>query len=154
VASGQGTDPGPAPLLTPANMSFNALFATSAAPLPASPLIGTEAATPLIALQPVSTAAADAIKTAAGPLAAIDAVAGAPAALPDSPLPAPDPLVPPTAKPLALMDPEPSGTEPPPAVPETPAMPQIPQPRIEMTPGVQPNSAFFTQLYWTQGTLP
>jgi hypothetical protein len=217
-ANGQAADPaGVDPSgITPATMSFSAMFATSATPAAPAPLIGTEAAAPLLAMAPTRTSPVADVSSA-GPLAAIDAVAGTlstlgpvppelndqpqpaqggPKSLADSPLPAPAPLVapeksvtvatvsplatppapmaapaPPIAvpvgpqaaavlsavadtapAPLALMDPDP--TEPQslasPTPPQVPELPPVPSARIEMTPGVRPNAAFFTQLAFAE----
>jgi len=191
-SAGTGTDANP--LVTPADMSFNALFSTQSGPPKVAPLIGAEAATPLITASgsfPVATAAAAspaaatvpaprtsgaAIAFAAPqpanvddpsdaavqssetetPLQAIAAATATPMSptLTSSPLPAPDPLMPPgrsasippdVSAPLALIE---SNDAPGPAAPAS-APPTIPQARIEMTPGTRPNSAFFTQLYWS-----
>ncbi len=130
------------PQFSKVDMSFAAMFANTVPPPQPTPLIGTEAAAPLIAAQspPLS------------PVQAIDAAAGGPVAL-TSPLPAPIPLVPPDgdSPPLALVDtPDPAPGLPTAAV-ASPQPDAVPQPRIEMSPGVRPNSAFFTHLYWAQG---
>jgi hypothetical protein len=192
LASGQpaaaGTDSNP--IVTPADMSFTSLFATQSGPPKVTPLIGTEAAAPLIAARSVvpsenaappvvAPRASDAAiaftspsrapgpnpSTAAEtPLQAIAAATGTPSSLATSPLPAPDPLRAPdqaisqptvdgdlpAAAPLALIA---DSAAPDVAVPDAaaaiPPEPAAPQPRVEMTPGTKPNSAFFTQLYWS-----
>ena len=169
----------------PAGVSFTGLFANEVAPPEGTPLIGTEAAAPLVAAKATpsiaaqsQTAIAFAAPTAATtspaaetPLQAIAAATAGPQTLATAPLPAPDPLLPPigssegapaiagaspetTAIPVATID-APLALSAIPAAPDTgPAMPPepaIPQPRIQMTPGTRPNSAFFTQLHWADG---
>jgi len=210
IANGQAdpNDPDPSGI-TPAALSFSAMFSTSATPLAPAPLIGTEAAAPLLAMAATKTSPVADVSSA-GPLAAIEAAAGepeslgtappppvtaatnapmvAPKSLAESPLPAPAPLVAPAplaptdvpasapvatanavspvarptpppvaeaddsaATPLALMDPAPQPSPlPPPVTPNAPELPAIPAARVEMTPGVKPNAAFFTQLAFAE----
>jgi hypothetical protein len=95
-------------------MSFTSLYNTEAA----------FAAKPLI--QP------------AGPLMAIDAAAGAPQPIVETPLPAPAPLVAPVDEPLALVDP----------TPLQPMEPTVPHARVLMTSlGTgEGSTAFLTQV--------
>jgi transglycosylase-like protein with SLT domain len=218
LANGESADPNdPDPSgISPAAMSFSSMYATSATPPAPAPLIGTEAAAPLLAMAATRTSPVADVSEE-GPLAAINAVAGVPTALApppqgtsdtastrtplpkslaDSPLPAPAPLVAPTQStpssqpaadlfeppapeaivadeqpvavtpaplpgpgtatqavvaPLALMDPDPA--QPASSAPTTPnvlELPPIPAARIEMTSGVKPNAAFFTQLAFAE----
>ena len=192
IASGPavttGTDANP--IVTRADMSFNALFSTESGPPKVAPLIGTEAAAPLIAATsqapPVDSAVSNPTPTPfdaaiaftapiapgnsvspptsapAGTETPLQAIAAATSpTLATAPLPAPDPLLPadPASQqtasasvpadspaPLALLD---SSQLPATPSPAPTAAPAVPRPRIEMTPGTKPNSAFFTQLYWS-----
>ena len=134
---------------TKADMSFNTLFSTEAPTGVPRPLIGAEAAGPLIEQQGQTTPLSLMPQDPTGgpePLQAIDnAMSGPPddgdtvSALGFSPLPAPAPLLPPGA--------EPTGPAPA-AVPEASAPPtsSVPRPRVLMTnPGA--SSAFVTQLF-------
>jgi hypothetical protein len=147
---------------TRADMSFTALFATEKPTGLVTPLIGTEAAAPLMqsqglapsglqlpGLQPMSLLPTDQA-VPPEPLAAIDSAMSGPqepadalSALGYEPLPAPPPLLGPVSSPLS-----PDLTP----VAEPPVDTSIPQPRVLMSPGPHtPNSAFFTQIV-TQGT--
>jgi len=155
-----------------ADMSFTALFSTQAPSGVPTPLIGAEAAAPLMASQgvppidPAPTAQPLALMDPGTaippePLAAIDsAMSGRPD---NAPAQVGDPFAMPTpltglgaaadTQPLALMgDGDVSGLTPPPFLPDA-SSPQsapvsdVPQPRILMSPGPHtPNSAFFTQV--------
>jgi hypothetical protein len=142
---------------TKADMSFNALFSTEAPSGIPTPLIGMEAAEPLLAAQQANrTVPADpnaplALLPSETPqsLAAIDAaMTGEPASIGD-PFAAPEPLLggnassaPDLLQQAALAQPAlPMAMEP------APADDGLPKPRILMSPGPHaPNSAFFTQL--------
>jgi hypothetical protein len=160
------TNPAAVPAITPKDMSFMALFANGQMPPPGTPLVGAEAAAPIAAAQPVIASAAPATE----PLAAIDAATAAPAPTVGDPLPAPAPLV----APLALAE-APNAADPstapaaaaaavqaaaPPTVlvataPDAvPTAPPAPKARVELSPGVMPNPAFFTQLLWQDGDGP
>jgi hypothetical protein len=129
-----------------ADMSFTALFATEAPTGKVTPLVGAEAAAPLMeshGLQPLALLPDAAPK----PLAAIDDAMAGPndadaditSALGFAPLPSPTPLLPPSETPPAAAAPE--------APPEPAADAGVPKPRIIMSPGPHtPNSAFFTQV--------
>jgi hypothetical protein len=143
-----------------ADMSLTALFATekptgTVMPLidtqASGPLIGAEAAVPLMqsqGLQPMSLLPTDSA-VPPEPLAAIDSAMAGPqdstedlSALGFEPLPAPMPLLGPTADPTAAPDP---------ALDLVPPDDGLPKPRVLMSPGPHaPNSAFFTQVL-TQG---
>jgi len=158
------TNPAAVPAITPKDMSFTALFANSQMPPPGTPLLGTEAAAPIAAAQSTAVPAVP----STGPLAAIDAATAAPIPAVGNPLPAPAPLVAPLAlaeQPDSTAQSAPisaSATEvlPAPAalvataptpVATTPAAPRA---RVELSPGVVPNPAFFTQLIWQDGEGP
>jgi hypothetical protein len=170
-------DAAPVSRFSKADMSFMAMFSTETPSGVPQPLIGAEAAAPLIAaqgVQPLALAATDAAPEAA-PLIAID-VALLPAkavAVIGDPFPAPAPLIAPPMEspssskkellgvvaagpliapqaeqvPLALMPDEQTEA----ALPSTPDSTtgsEIPRPRVLMSPGEHhPNSAFFTQLH-------
>jgi hypothetical protein len=131
----------------------------------AAPATTPDAAIAFVA--PDSAPAPDPSAPTETPLQAIAAATGAPSTLAFSPLPAPDPLTPPGASiPQSASDGSPPPADAPlaliadSAVPDAtpaaspPPAPATPQPRIEMTPGIKPNSAFFTQLYWNAGGTP
>jgi len=139
-----------------ADMSFTALFATEAPSGTATPLIGMEAATPLIAAkggQPLALMPEDLMATPE-PLAAIDSAMSGPkddddtegddAGLGFAPLPAPLPLIPDATSPAA---PD-TAAAPVDLLPVAPAVDtSIPRPRVLMTPRDGASSAFLTQLY-------
>ena len=145
---------------TRADMSFTALFATDTPSGRVTPLLGTEAAAPLMQSQGLPPATLDLqapqpmslLPTAIPPepLAAIDSAMSGPQDPADAlstlgyePLPAPTPLLGPATGPV---DPDAAPLALEPAV-ET----GIPQPRVLMSPGPHtPNSAFFAQVV-TQG---
>ncbi len=144
---------------TRADMSFTALFSTETPAGRVSPLVGAEAAGPLMQSQGLPPLAL-APDLASEPLAAIDSATDG-AAGPDetaqalgfAPLPAPAPLLPPGESPVASAARD--GSAPPadmaPANPSGAPQAGVPQPRVIMSPGPHvPNPAFFTQLV-TQG---
>ena len=152
------------PAITPKDMSFTALFANGQLAPPGTPLIGAEAAAPIAAAQsPASPVPATQFDTAqaGSPLAAIDAATGESGPNLANPLPAPAPLVAPLAladtaapadqaAPTSLLDPSTTAA---PVVPVAPP-PAAPRARVEISPGVVPNPAFFTQLLWQDGEAP
>ncbi len=154
------------PTITPKDMSFTALFANGQMPPPGTPLVGAEAAAPIAAAQPVVASAAPATE----PLAAIDAATAAPAPTVGDPLPAPAPLVAPLALAEAPNAADPSTAPAPAAAAVQAAAPptvlvatapdavaslrQHPGHAVELSPGVMPNPAFFTQLLWQDGDGP
>jgi hypothetical protein len=141
---------------TRADMSFNALFSTEAPTGVAKPLIGEEAAAPLLqaqglqsplALMPQGQGSPLDLTGGPEPLKAIDDAMSGPSdaasddgttALGFAPLPAPAPLLPPDAVLPAAADPV--------AVPAE-ASSDIPRPRVLMTNPGRASSAFVTQLY-------
>lgn len=138
-----------------ADMSFTALFATEAPSGTATPLIGMDAATPLIDArggQPLALMPEDLMSTPE-PLAAIDSAmsgpqddaAGDDAGLGFAPLPAPLPLIPDAAPAPAAAN---TAAAPVDLLPAGPAVDtSIPRPRVLMTPRDGASSAFLTQLY-------
>jgi hypothetical protein len=162
--TGKGpVDQAPASRFSKADMSFTAMFSTDAPSGGPQPLIGLEAAAPLIAakgVQPLALAATDKTPDAA-PLVAIDAALSAPSA--------PAAIGDPFAAPAALLAPAPQTAPPPvtaqivepaplelmPAEQAEPAEATLastasdaPRPRVLMSPGEHhPNSAFFAQLH-------
>ena len=146
-----------------ADMSFTALFATETPTGTPVPLIGAEAAAPLIDAKggrPLAMTAQELMSTPE-PLAAIDSAMSGPkdddgdggsdddAALGFAPLPSPLPLIPDAASPAATattlmpMDLLPADPLPPEPLVDN----SIPQPRVLMTPREGASSAFLTQLY-------
>jgi hypothetical protein len=132
-----------------ADMSFTSLFATETPTGKPTPLVGAEAAAPLMesqGLQPLALLPDDTPE----PLAAIDDAMSGPkdaddditSALGFAPLPAPPPLVPPGEEAPAV-----AAADAVPNVAAGPADSGVPKPRIIMSPGPHaPNSAFFTQV--------
>lgn len=157
------TNPAAVPAITPKDMSFSALFANGQLPPPGTPLLGTEAAAPIAAAQPAPESPGQSVLTPAEPadappqsLAAIDAATGAAQSAVNAPLPAPPPLVAPLAladTPQASAAPDQPDVAPVVAVP-VPVAPAAPRARVEISPGVMPNPAFFTQLLWQDGDGP
>jgi hypothetical protein len=132
-----------------ADMSFTALFATEPPTGRVTPLVGAEAAAPLMQSQGVQPLALLPDATPA-PLAAIDDAMSGPGDADDDitsalgfvPLPAPAPLLPPGAA-----TPPSASADAAPGAPSTATDAGVPKPRIIMSPGPHtPNSAFFTQM--------
>ena len=140
---------------TKADMSFNALFSTEASTGVPKPLIGEEAAAPLLqaqglqsplALMPQGQASPLDLTGGPEPLQAIDDAMSGPqddtgdsSALGFAPLPTPAPLLPP-----GVAAPVPDAA---PAAEMMPPAPDVPRPRVLMTHPPLADSAFVTQLY-------